>query len=269
MNILKVLVFFLLIPGYSYAGWVIVEDSRDSYGNSLIQTTFIQDNMIRFETPSTIAIIDLNNKIITMIFSQYRVYWSGTTNDLRMNTLAIFDSELEQILIGLPEYKRKEIDSIYSSIKQQILDSTNYTTDERIMVIETDVVDTLLGYNVVMYNILKDSTIRESFWYTTEVQPYNDIDIGDMISFMNQINQGSRPGSVSNTREYLDLLKNGIMLKSVELLYDTNKYETIVTNIREVNIVSDFFLPPPNYREAELSDILNLMPEENIGESSR
>ncbi len=269
MNVLKILIFFLLIPGSSYAGWVIVEDSRDSYGNSLIQTTFIQDNMIRFETPSSIAIIDLNNKIITMIFSQYRVYWSGTTNDLRMNTLAIFDSELEQILIGLPEYKRKEIDSIYSSIKQQILDSTNYTTDERIVIAETDVVDTLLGYKTVMYNILVDSTIRESIWYTTEIQPYNDVDIGDMMSFMNQVNQGSRPGSVSNTREYLDLLKNGMLLKSAEFLYDTNKYETIVTNIREADIALEFFLPPTNYREAELSDILNLIPEENIGKSLR
>ena len=262
MRPLLFLILFLLMQGSSVAGWLISEESTDSFGNRLVQTTFIQNNLIRYETPSSIAIVDLNNKIITMIFSQYKVYWSGTTNDLRLNTIAIFDSQLEQMLIGIPEYKRKELDSIYLEIRQQLLDSSIYITDQNIAVIETDVKQNLLGYNAVKYNIVVDSTLIESIWHTTEVKPYDDIDIGNMISFMHQLNQGTGKGNISHTKEYLELLRSGMLLKSIEFSPDSNNYQTIVTNIREVEIVPDFFLPPKNYRKAALSDILNLMPQE-------
>lgn len=269
MRALRFLMLFLLFPGGAYAGWVITEESTDSYGNRLIQTTFIQNNLIRHETPSSIAIIDLNNKTITIIFSQYRVYWSGTTYDLKLNTIEVYDKQLEQMLVGLPDYKRKEMDSIYLRIKQQMLDSNDYAISQEIKVVETDIKQEILGYNTVKYNILVDSIIRESIWHTTDVKPYNDIDIDNMISFMRQLNQGSGQGSIAQTKEYLNLLRNGMLLKSIELLPNSNKYETVVTNIREINIAPDFFLPPKNYRKAALSDILNLMPDENEDELER
>ena len=269
MRVLSLLILVIIFQVSVYAGWLIIEESTDRFGNKLVQTTFIQDNLIRYETPSSIAIIDLNNNIITMVFSLHKVYWSGTTNELRMSTVDIFDNQMEQMLIGIPEYKRKELDSIYIKVRQQLLDSSVYVTNKNIAIVKTNVQEDLLGYNAVMYNIMVDSALKESMWHTTDVQPYNDINIGNMISFMNQLNQGIGNGNISQTKEYLDLLRSGMMLKSVEYLSDSNSYQTIVKNIREVEIVPDFFLPPKNYRKAALSDILNLMPRETDDKLTR
>lgn len=260
MSVLRFLIIFVLLHGVAYAGWVITEESTDSFGNRLIQTIFIQDNLIRHETPSSIAIIDLNNKTITIVFSQHRVYWSGTALDLKLSTIDVYDRQLEKMLAGLPDYKRKELDSIYFEIKQQMLDSSDYVADREITVVETDEKQEMLGYNAVKYKILVDGVVRETVWHTTGVKPYNDIDINSMMTFMRQLNQGT--GRIAQTTEYLNLLKRGMLLKSIEMLPDSNKYETTVTNIREINIVPDFFLPPKNYRKASLPDILNLMPVE-------
>jgi len=269
MRVILFLLLLALLPVGLFAGWVITEESTDPFGNRLIQTTFIQNNLIRHETPTSIAIIDLDNKIITMVFTQYRVYWSGSSDELMQNTMEIYDNQMESMIVGLPETQRKELDSIYNSIKDQMLDSTDFAANQNISVVETDLAQEILGYIAVKYNIIKDSTVIESVWHTTEVQPYNDIDIDNMISFMRQLNQGSVQGNISQTTEYLNLLRRGMLLKSVEFFPDSSKFETTVTNIREINIALDFFLPPDNYRKAELADILNLIPVDAEDESDR
>ncbi len=260
---LSFIVIFVLIHSYTYAGWVITEESSDSFGNRSIQTTFIQNNVIRYETPSSIAIIDLNNKIITIVFSQYKVYWSGTSEDLKLSIISMYDKQLESMLVGLPEYERIELDSIYFKIRQQLLDSSNFISTKNISIIKTANKQDINGYSATKYNIVVDSVLVESVWHTTEVKPYNDIDISDMVSFTRQLNQISGKASTAQSVDYLNLLKTGMLLKSTEILPDSNKFETIVTNIREVDIVSDFFLPPKNYLKVALQDVLNLIPEED------
>ena len=253
------LIFIILLSNFAFAGWVITEESTDSYGNKQIQTTFIQDNFIRHETLSSIAIIDLEKKIITIVFSEYRVYWSGTTQELKMNSIAAYDKQMEEMLIGLPPDAKKELDSIYTDIKRQMLDTT-YQELKNIKVIETLEKEEILGYNAVKYNIEVDSNVVESVWHTTDIKPYGDIDIDYMISFMKQLNPISGQGSISQTEEYLNLLRSGMLLKSIEYYSSTKQQEVRVSNIREIDIIPEFFKPPENYRESSFSDILYLMP---------
>lgn len=246
-----------------FGGWVITEESIDSYGNKAIQTTFIQDNFIRHETVTSIAIIDLEKKLITIVFSQYKLYWSGTIQELKESSMEVYDRQMEQMLVGLPESARAEFDSIYSNLREQALDTNDLKPERNIKVIKTDVEEEIIGYKALKYNILIDSVLVESVWHTDEIKPYNDINIKNMIAFINQLNPGSSKGSISQTEEYLELLKSGILLKSVEQLPDGNSYELNVTNVRETDIVLDFFDPPVNYMKASFSDILNLMPKFN------
>ncbi|MAE07911.1 MAG: hypothetical protein CL661_04030 [Bacteroidetes bacterium] len=261
MNKLRFLILLLLIHGSTFAGWVINEESTDLHGNKLIQTIYIQDNLIRYETPSSIAIIDLNNNFITIVFSQYKVFWTGTIDELKASSLETYKKQKEEILAVLPPSERNELDSIYLEIEKQMLDTTNHVQSNNYELVETNDKLEILGYNTTKYNILTDSIVIESIWHTTEIQPYNDVNLHRMMVFMKQLNSTSSSGIITQIDEYFNLLKSGILLKSVEFLPDGNRYEANVTNIREVNIVSDFFLPPRNYRKTALSDILDLMPE--------
>ncbi len=253
------LVLFIVLPFVVNAGWVITEESTDVHGNRMIQTTFVQNNFIRHETQSSIAIIDFKKKIITLVFSQYKVFWSGTIQQLKENSISAYDKQMEEMLIGLSPADRIELDSIYNDIRTQLLD-TNRVVNNNIAVFETSENEKILEYNARRYDIKYDTIIIESIWHTTEVKPYNDVDVNYMISFMKQLNPISGQGSISYTDEYIELLQNGILLKSIEYLPDSNQQLVRVTNIREINIIDDFFIPPPNYREASFSDILYLMP---------
>ncbi len=261
MNKLQILFLLLLIHGNIFAGWVITEQSTDPYGNRFLQTVFIQDNLIRYETPSSIAIIDLNNNFITIVFSQYRVFWSGTISELKTSSLESYERQIEEIIAALHPSEREALASIYLKFKQQLMDTIVAQPTNKFVLVETDINDEILGYNATKYNIISDSTLVESVWYTEEIQPYSDIDIHNMNSFMQQLSPGSGRSKLTQTSEYYNLLKNGMLLKSVEYSPEGNTYEVVVTNIRDISIVPEFFLPPDNYHKAELSEILNLMPE--------
>lgn len=250
----------LMISQYNvFAGWVITEKSKDAFGNTNIQTTFIEGNHIRHETVSSLAIIDLAKKEITIIFSQYRVYWKGSISDLKKSTVEAYDKQMEELVAGLPKSVTNELDSIYLSIREQMLDTTLQFNDTSIDVEETNVFDTILGYQCKKYNIIVDSIISESIWHTGDVKPYSEINIKNMIAFMKQMKSISG-GDVSHSTKYIDLLKDGLLLKSMEYVDDTVFQTVEVTNIREVSIPPDFFSPPQGYRETSFSDILNLMP---------
>ncbi len=253
----------LLIYGTTIAGWVITEQSTDPYGNKFIQTIFIQDNLIRYETPSSIAIIDLKNNYITIIFSQFKVFWSGTIDELKKSSLETYKQQIDEILAGLPPSERKELESLYSEIEQQMMDTTDFVLSKKFELAKTNDRQEILGYNSIKYNVIADSNVIESLWHTTEIQPYNNINIESMLSFMKHLNPASDKGILTQMDSYFNLLKSGMLLKSVEFLPDSNKYEVIVTNIRDIEILPDFFLPPKNYRKAALLDILSLMPAIN------
>lgn len=242
------------------AGWVITEESTDLYGNKAIQTTFIQDNLIRHETQQSIAIIDLEKKLITIVFAQFKLYWQGTAKELKESSLEALEKQMEQMLLSLPPSSRSEFDSIYSEVKNQIMDTTSDMLNRDVQVLTTEIEEEVFGYGCLKYNILIDSVLTESIWHTSEIQPYSDINLKDMISFMNQLSPGGGKGNVNQSEKYIDLMKSGIILKSEEFINDKSQYVTVVTNIRETRIVPDFFAPPVNYRPASFVDILNLMP---------
>ncbi len=256
-------ILLTIIQSVAYAGWVITEESVDSFKNKSIQTTFIQNNQIRYETPSSIAIIDLNDNIITIVFSQYRAFWSGTANELKQSSISIYDKQLEKLLADVPVSARQKFDSIYEGIKKQIADSA-YSFKKNISVVKMNDSLQICGYNAVKYSVYEDSILRESIWHTIDVVPYTGINVKNMESNMRQLNQTSAKSSLAQTKEYINFLKTGIILKSVEFLSDSNNFDITVTNIRKINIVDDFFAPPVGYRKVALKDVPYMKTEQEL-----
>lgn len=260
IKMLCVTVLLVVISLNAIGGWVITEESTDKFNNKQIQTIFIEGNRIRHETPTSIAIIDLDSSKITMIFSQYKVYWKGTTEELRLSSVEAYDAQFENLLAGIPEYKRKELDSVYKEIRGQLLDTEHEKSDYEIIISQTDKKDTIHDFLVDEYEIFHDSSLVEIMLHTSDISPYKDIDVEKMIGFMTQLNALTAQGTLTSSDEYNKFMRNGLIMKSAEYINGEIAYNTIVTNVREVNIRRDFFEPPHNYRPAMLRDIFNMIP---------
>lgn len=253
MRSLLVITFLFLFSDISNAGWVINEESTDSYGISSFQTTFIQENVIRYESPSTISIVDLNTKLITIIFSEYQAYWIGTIDELRKYTLDAYDFKLQNLLAGLPENQRREFDSSYVKLKKRLIYSDKDTNN--LILIKSNKTSNILGYRCVKYKVIEDSVTIVNIWHSDSVAPFSNIDVSEMVLFSKQLNSIVGKASLFQSEQYIKLLKNGIFLKHIDILPNNNKTETVVTKISKANIDSSFFKAPPNYRKVSMLDM--------------
>ncbi len=238
------------------AGWVISEVSSDKYDNKQYQTTFIQNNMIRFETQSSVAIIDLKTGNITLLFGLYRLYWQGSIKEFKESTLEIYEQKLHNIIMTAPPSQKIIAQDIIAELRKQYeTNDVDTINNISLKIIKTNIIDTISGFKSIKYNIVVDSSFVESIWITDSINPYSDIDIESMISFTKELNPGKNGNSIEGSNEYLNIIKQGLATKSEEITPEGN-ITTIVSGVIETNINPELFLPPPNYRKAQLAEIM-------------
>lgn len=252
------LITFGIISNTVNAGWVISEVSSDKFGNKHFQTTFIQNNMIRFETESSVAIINLKTGNITLLFGMYKLYWQGSIEDFKKGTMDVFEQKLQNIIATATPEQREVAMEIISEMRKGLEVSMNdtITTNINLKIIKTDTIEDIAGFKAMKYNIAIDDSLVESIWITDSINPYEDIDIESMISFTNELKPDRNVNTIDGSSEYLNLIKNGLAVKSQEINPDGGFYTTMVIGIIETKINNEIFHYPPNYRKAQLAEIM-------------
>lgn len=258
-SLVKFIIILIIgfISNQAIAGWVISEVSSDKFGNKQYQTTFIQNNMIRFETESSVAIINLKTGNITLLFGVYRLYWQGSIKEFKESTLAVFEQKLNNIILTAEPSQKYAAQDLITKLREQyktadIDTSANFS----LKIIKTNIEENIAGFNAVKYNISVDGIIAESIWITDSINPYKEIDIESMISFTNQLKPVKSEKSIEGSSVYLNLIKKGLAVKSQESNPRGGLFTTEVSKVIETNINFELFLPPPNYRKAPLAEIM-------------
>jgi len=256
---------FGIISNIAIAGWVISEVSYDKFGNKQFQTTFIQNNMIRFETESSVAIINLKTGNITLLFGMYKLYWQGSIEEFKAGTLEVFEQKLENIVAtASPEEKEVAIELI-AEMRRQIHVSKNDTVvyNLNLDIIKTDIKEEIAGFKAFKYDVLIEDSLVESIWITDSINPYSDVNLESMISFTNELKSSTTSNNIDGSSEYLNLIKKGLAVKSQEKNPNGGYYTTVVSGVINTNINNEIFHYPPNYRKAQLAEIM-LIRDENI-----
>lgn len=245
------------------AGWVISEVNFDKFGNKQFQTTFIQNNMIRFETQSSIAIINLNTNNITLVFGMHKLYWEGSIEEFKNSTISIFEQKLQNIILTADAEHREMARELIEEIKQkENNDKKDTLRNINFKIKKTNIIENVAGFPSIKYDIVVLDSLVESIWITDSINPYQNIDIENMISFTNQLKPKNTNINIEGSSEYLKLINKGLAVKSEEINPLGGYLTTIVEGVIEVEINIDIFSPPVNYRKAQLTEIL-LMRDNN------
>ncbi len=258
------ILLFLAFAQTAEAGWVITTQSSDSFGNKSFSTTFIQDSIIRIDKPTSISIINFNKKLITLIFAQHRAYWQGTAEDLNKTTAEMAEGQLTKLLAFAPEQKKQDIKQALASFKRNQAKPDSLRVFPDVTVRKTGQRDTLLGYPGTEYEIIIDSIVKQHVWVTQKVKPYHEANIERIMAFSRAMNPFTIQTSLSRSKDYMRLLEEGIVLKSVNYTTDGNKLVTKVTKVRKMNIPQAIFQTPPGYVKTSLENIMILDMKNNI-----
>ncbi len=244
-----------------FAGWVITEKTSNSLGNSTTQTTFIQNNKVRFESQTSIAIFDINNQKLTMIFPQYKMYWEGSAEEFSKSTTEAFENQLLQMIAKSTGDTKDIYKKMYDDFKKQLDNAGNDTLQPDVKITPTGKTDTILSHKVREYQVVVNDSLKEYIWITDEINPYDEIDYKKMIEFTMALNPYDYESAITASEPYANLISKGMILKSVEK-HNGIEIVTEVTMIKHVDFNDDIFIAPANYRKSNVTEILQMTPED-------
>ena len=253
-------ILLLLFPFVqSMAGWIIREKTSNSLGVVSYQTTFIQHNKVRFESETSIAILDLNSKNVMMIFPQFKVYWEGSAEAFRKSTMDAFDLHMQQVVANAPREDKEMYQKLYDNFKSHWEQKNPDSLHLSVKINATGKQDTLLKYPVSEYQVVVNDSVKEYVWVTQSVNPYDEVDAAKMVSFTKSLNPFDEEAKITATKAYTDLIAKGMVLKSEEV-HKRVKVITAVTMLKHVDFDDSIFNAPFGYRKAAVEEILQMSP---------
>ncbi len=255
---------FILLSSSAMAGWVISEVSSDRFGNKSYQTTFIQNNKVRYESDLSVAVIDLDKELVTLIFPLQKVYWEGSADDFKKGTLDAFDKQMKQMIREADPSQKDTYQQFYDEILKKLNKVDSIEIERHIRVEELKGEDTIDNYLTHAYNIYIDSVLNEKIWISFDKKPFSDIDLKKLMEFTKQMSPMDNGLSVTNSDSYISLVKKGLVVKTEKYFNGQLATTTHLTLLREGPIPDSFFSAPPLYRKVTIAEVLEMGSETDL-----
>ncbi len=266
---MKLIHALFIIPLFVFStvargGWVISEVSSDQFGNKSHQTTFLQDNKVRYESEVSIAIIDLDKSLITLVFPVQKVYWSGTADEFKKGTREAFEAQMRSLIEEASADQKDTYQQFYDDILQKIENGDSTTVETHVTVKDLNRTDTIETYVVHGYDIYVDSVLNEKIWISFDETPFNEVDLHKLMRFTAQMSPMENGINVSNSDQYIDLVQKGLVVKTKKYIDGHQATTTKLTLAKEGKIAESFFVAPPMYRKATITEVLEMSAESDL-----
>ena len=253
------IVILFVLPFEAHAGWVITKETQDGFGNKAYKTVFIEDSLMRFETPSSVSIFNLNSQLITLIFSQHQAYWQGTASQLREQIFDIADRQMQELIQHAPVSQQDTLRKMYAKARKdrmQAMFNSGPSSTQNVSIIKTNQTATILGYPTRMYQVNVNSVLVEELWVTHAIDPYEGLELRAMEKLMGAIDPISGKVNKTKSEQYNNLRYHGLVLKSLRFLPDGEKQTTVVKHVQQVNIKETIFEIPANYVKTKIQEVM-------------
>lgn len=241
------------------AGWFIVEQKTDQFGNYGMQSTIISGNKVRFEHQTSTFIFDLDSNLTTVILPGQKVYWRGHHDTLGAAFFAHLEIQIELMIAQLPNNEREkataELQTLVSLLHTAHPDSL---LPEHFRIQPSDSLRLISGYPSRKYLFKVDSTIIEEIWVTSAVKPWSTIDLRKLNHMLRLFSKPSLYSAYRLSEEWLSMLSNGLLMRSVAPSTLGNSVME-VSLIRELSVRDEVFLPPAEYRQAGIEEMINII----------
>lgn len=261
-KIIFTIIFSLLINLQSLAGWIITQRSYDSdegAQSALIETVYLQDNVMKIAQDDIITIFDLNKETITLINPVKMVYWNGTVSDYKKDIKKAMQSAMEEQLENAGEEQKEMIRNMYQGMMESIDDPSKFAGEEpdeyQLEIEKTTEKERIAGYQAVKYQVKVNKRLKEEAWLSESNRAHREFDINKFyIIFGDFISQAGTGAYYQNDEKYIEFAKLGFPLKSINYFGGYESFSE-VTNLERKNMDASEFTPPKNYKKVSLIEV--------------
>ena len=259
---LIIIAIILLINIQASAGWIITQRSYDSdegVETALIETVYLQNNIMKVVQPEMVTMFDLNKETIIVISPEKKVYWTGKVTDYKNEIKEAMQSAMEEQLKNAREEQKEMIRKMYQGMIESIDNPSKFAGEEPeeydLQIEKTNEKERLAGHIAVKYQVSVNGSLKEEAWLSESNKAHNEFDINKFYNIFGDFT--SQAGIVAfyqNHEEYIEFAKKGFPLKSINYF---GGYESIseVTDLKKSNIEASEFIPPSDYKKVSLVEI--------------
>lgn len=264
-----ILAFILMLGSQASAGWMIKEVSGNpEYGDQSHQTLYFQNNRVKIiESESSVTIFDMKKQEISILLPGTKNYWTGTTEEFWNETQNAMKQQMEKALKELPPEQREA----YKSMMEDIGNISGKDVPEdhkKVSVEETSEKTTIVNHSCQKYEVEVDGELIENIWISEDVNIQEEIDLDAFGHFVKTMSGHTGDWSFETSVEYINLLKQGYPMRSIEMSEWGESTVTEVTAVKKQKIPLSEFQIPKDYREIPLMELMKyqMMREEKEGD---
>jgi len=245
-----------MVSFQAFCGWIISEKSTDEKGNSQIQTIRVQNNLIRYDDEATRTVFDLNRQSVLIAFKGKNIYWSGSLTEFKEGITDAFRKQMQYLLDNAPEDQRFYFENLFQDYMEAIEEQPR-KKPVNLKVQEEENGEMIKGFKTSKYDVYVNDTLKETLWITGEINPYAGINMEKLLDFNKQLSPFDEHNNYTSAPTYLDVIRKGMIVRSVIYYPGTGKITTEVEEIQKTDLKPEEFGPPKGYHKVDLAELLN------------
>ncbi|MEA1896180.1 MAG: DUF4412 domain-containing protein [Bacteroidota bacterium] len=250
-------VFLFSFSGSLFAGWIIHERNFDSESKDKYQYTYyLQEQKLRLEEKGFVSIFDLNDYTITFINSSKSIYWKGSVDSYLSELRDAVKAEMIKDITGRSKEEQEMIKATYEYYISSLKDTLDNTQSSyKVELVNTGEKEKIAGISASGYGLFINKIMKEEVWVSDEVHIEREMDLMKLNALLDEIG-AELPGVLSRQADpkYAQLRKKGLMMKTIEYDFESS-FTTEVYKLKQKDLDIQLFLPPKDYKEADLSEL--------------
>lgn len=257
----KTLLLFALIflVNHLFAGWLFIEKKTNPQGLTTFDTIVVQNNKMRSGSKEATYIYDLDNRKITVMNNFFKTYWCGSPEQYREGVINGLKEQMELIVSKLPKEKQAASKAKLEAIVQE-MQNPNPQKSPEIAVDVKKIIDkiSVLGYNTQRHEFWIEGKKKLSVWISERILINNDFNLEKFNQLMKQMMSNNPKLAIKSSSKYIDVLKKGYPLKSIEYLGNGEVASELIV-AQKGNFSNSLFLPSAVFKAVSLPTLIKSM----------
>ncbi|MFC2104228.1 DUF4412 domain-containing protein [Bacteroidota bacterium] len=259
---LLIILVGLFINLQATAGWVITQQSYDSdegVETALIETIYLQDNIMKIVQPEMVTMFNLNTETITLMSPIKKVYWTGEITDYKKEIIEAMQTAMEEQLKNAQEEQKEMIRKMYQGMIEGIENPSKFAGEEpeeyELQIEKTGEKERIAEHTAYKYQITVNGSLKEEAWLSESSRPHKEFDLNKFYDVFGEFtSQAGTSSFYQNDNNYIEFAKKGFPLKSINYY---GGYESIseVTNLEKEDIDASEFTPPADFQKVSLVEM--------------
>ncbi len=247
-------IIFFGAPRFStYAGWYLVQQNTYGDGSNSYTKISIQQNKVLLEEGFVRILYNMNTDEITLANNQLKKYWKGSLLEAKLELNKSIENSIEEQYAQMGKQRALRMSPLIDLFDAKVLDSLTDSSARKLRILVNPVNNAeILGQDCEAYQVSLGKHVVENLWINPKMNLNKEVDWAVYTLMLDQYYKIGNQPSYRASKAYVDLMKQGIVYRSMNRLGTINE----LISIQEKKLEDSIFDLPSDFKPVRIVELL-------------